>query len=184
MTYITQFAEIPEKEMQAFASYLKKLKVEKGEIVSESGKVCNHLYFVESGSLRNFYIKNNKDITISFTFADDFTTSIYSFVSRKPAYEFIEAMESSVLYCMHYDDLQKLFKEYPLLEHLYRIILEQYYIKMEERVIFSKFKTAKERYLDLLENRPEIIQKATVGNIASYLDISIETLSRIRSKPL
>jgi CRP-like cAMP-binding protein len=180
--YIRNFVDLPDSEVTAFTSKLRKLKLDKGEFLVSQGKVCNELCFVVSGALRSYYLKEGKDITISFTFANDFITSVYSFVSRKPAYESIEAMENSVLYSISYENLQELFKKHPLIEHLYRIILEQYYIKMEERIIFSKFKTAKERYLDLLENRTEIIQKASVGQIASYLDVSIETLSRIRSK--
>jgi hypothetical protein len=62
------------------------------------------------------------------------------------------------------------------------MILERYYIVLEEHQIFSKFKSAKERYLELMENRPKVIQKASVGQIASYLDMTIETLSRTRAK--
>ena len=90
--------------------------------------------------------------------------------------------EKSKILKMSYDNLNQCFKEYPELERSYRMILEKYYIVLEEHQIFSKFKSAKERYMELMENRPKVIQKASVGQIASYLDMTIETLSRTRAK--
>lgn len=180
--FLTQFYPISNDAITAFSDKLVKHDVKRGQIIARENEVENHLYFVSKGCLRSYYIKDSKDITISFTLDNDFVTSMYSFVSRKPSYEFIEALEDSIFYTIHYDDLQNLFKEYREVETLYRKVLQQYYIMMEERIIFSKFKTAKQRYHHLMETRPEIIQKASVGHVASYLDVSIETLSRIRSR--
>lgn len=180
--HINQFAEINDDALNAFTSKIISFKVRKNELLLKADNVCNYLYFLQSGSLISFYYKSGKKITIGFTFPNDFVTSLYSFVSRKPSYENIEAMEDSSILAISYQDLQDLFNTHPILEKVYRVILEHYYIKMEEKIIFDKFKTAKERYLNLMENRPEIIQKAGVGEIASFLSISIETLSRIRSK--
>ena len=91
-------------------------------------------------------------------------------------------MEKTISGKISHEDLWNLFEIYPNLERTYRLILEQYYITLEEQLIFSKFKSAKERYLEFMETRPKIIHKASVGQIASYLDMSIETLSRIRGK--
>lgn len=180
--FLTQFYPISNEAITAFSDKLVKHEVKRGQIIARENEVENHLYFVSSGCLRSFYIKNSKDISISFTLENDFVTSMYSFISRKPSYEFIEAIEDTIYYTIHYDDLQNLFEKFREVETLYRKVLQQYYIMMEERIIFSKFKTAKERYYHLMETRPEVIQKASVGDVASYLDISIETLSRIRSK--
>jgi hypothetical protein len=91
-------------------------------------------------------------------------------------------MEKTRVARINYVSLMKLFEKYQDLERTYRLILEQYYITLEEQLIFAKFKSARDRYLDLMEYRPRIIHKASVGQIASYLDMSIETLSRIRAK--
>lgn len=182
ISHISQFAQVDENAMSAFTSKVISLKIKKNDLLLEADNVCNYLYFLQKGSLISYYKKFGKKITIGFTFPNDFVTSLYSFVSRKPSYENIEAMEDSSILAISYQDLQELFDTHPVLEKVYRIILEHYYIKMEEKIIFDKFKTAKERYLNLMEHRPEIIQKAGVGEIASFLSISIETLSRIRSK--
>ena len=107
---------------------------------------------------------------------------MHSFITRKPSYEYIETLERSKIFQISHQNLNQCFQDYPELERTYRLILEKYYIVLEEHQIFSKFKSAKERYMELMENRPKVIQKASVGQIASYLDMTIETLSRTRAK--
>jgi hypothetical protein len=107
---------------------------------------------------------------------------MHSFITQKPSNESLEALEKTTTGKISQADLWSLFDSHPNLERTYRMILERYFIALEEQLIFSKFKSARERYLELFETRPKIIQKASVGQIASYLDMSIETLSRIRGK--
>ena len=182
LNLFSRFPEIEEDAKTAFANKLQILELDRGDLVEKAGEVCDHLYLVAEGSLRSYYYKDNKDITVSFALEGEFTTSMYSFISRQPGYENIEAMESSTVGKISHLELKELFETHPILERGYRIILEQYYIALEEQLIFTKFKSAKDRYLSLMESRPKIIHKASVGQIASYLDMSIETLSRIRGK--
>lgn len=177
-----QFPELSDEAKTAFSSHLELLEVERGDLVEQEGKVCNYLYYVKEGSARSYYNKDNKDVTVSFTLEGEFVTSMSSFITRKPSYENIEAMEKSLIARISHDALLILFEKHYELERTYRLILEQYYIMLEEQLIFAKFKSAKERYLDLMQFRPKVIHKASVGQIASYLDMSIETLSRIRGK--
>lgn len=176
------FPELSEEAKTAFTSELELLNVERGDLLEQEGKVCNYLYYIKDGSARSFYNKDNKDVTVSFTLEGEFVTAMHSFISRKPSYEAIEAMEKSTIARISHDTLLGLFEKHSGLERTYRMILEQYYIMLEEQLIFAKFKSAKDRYLDLMEFRPKVIHKASVGQIASYLDMSIETLSRIRGK--
>lgn len=179
---LDQFTDLGEEAKAAFASELELLNVERGELLEREGTVCNFLYFIREGSVRSYYIRDNKDVTVSFTLDGEFVTAMHSFISRKPSYENIEAMERTTIAKISHDSLQRLFALDIELERAYRMILEQYYIALEEQLIFAKFKSARERYLNLMENRPKVVQKASVGQIASYLDMSIETLSRIRGK--
>lgn len=167
---------------QEFISFLEEVKAEKGQKLEQEGQVSHHLYYIAEGSARSYYIRDNRDITVSFSLAGEFVTAMHSFITRSPSYETIETLEKSIIYRISYEDLQKCFLDYPDMERTYRIILEKYYIALEEQLIFSKFKSAKDRYLELMENKPKIIQKASVGQIASFLDMTIETLSRIRAK--
>ncbi len=181
-TVLESFPNVSPEAIAAFKSKFEPITFQKGDLLEKEGQVSNYLYFIEEGAARSYYIRDKRDITISFSLESEFVTSMYSFVTRKPSYEFIECIEKSQCHRILHEDLQTLFLQFPEIEHTYRLILEKYYIALEEQLIFTKFKSAKDRYLELIENRPKIIQKASVGQIASYLDMSIETLSRVRSK--
>lgn len=178
----SQFAFPDDGSKKAFLSKIEFKIYDRGQLLEEEGKICRHLHFIAEGSTRSFYLKNNRDITVSFSLENEFITSMHSFITQKPSYENIEAMEKTSTGRISREDLWELFDSFPKLERAYREILEQYYITLEEQLIFSKFKSAKERYLELMDTRPKVIQKASVGQIASFLDMSIETLSRIRGK--
>lgn len=175
------YPDIPENSLHLFFEKLQKKTLQKGDFLIRAGKICQHITYIQSGIVRSSYIRENKDITISFSVAGEFITAMSSFISQKSSYENIEALSETNVLQISYPELMVLMEQDKNLEHLYRLILEQYYVSLEELLIFSKFKTAKERYLELLQNRPLIIKYAAVGHIASYLDMSIETLSRIRS---
>jgi CRP-like cAMP-binding protein len=177
-----QFPFLDEDSKNAFVSKIQYQTYQKGDLLEEAGKPCRHLHFLVEGSVRSFYVKENRDVTVSFSLKKEFITSMHSFITHQPSYESIEALEKTTSGKISQEDLSSLFDSHPSLERTYRMILEHYYIALEEQLIFSKFKSARERYLELMENRPKIIQKASVGQIASYLDMSIETLSRIRGK--
>jgi CRP-like cAMP-binding protein len=121
-------------------------------------------------------------VTHWFSLAPDFFTSFHSFITLKPAVENIQLMEPSVLWSISKEQLSGLMQKYHEIERLVRIAYEGYYIRLEERFVNAQFKTATERYLDLLEQSPHILDRMPLGYIASYLGISQETLSRIRSR--
>ncbi len=177
-----KFQGISDKARQAFANQMELMEVEKGHLLVSEGQLSDYLFYFLTGSARSFYVRNNRDITVSFTLDGEFVTAMHSFITRKASYENIETLEKSKILRISHSALQKSFAEYPELERTYRMILEKYYIVLEEHQIFSKFKTAKERYLELMQNRPRVIQKASVGHVASYLGMTIETLSRTRAK--
>lgn len=146
------------------------------------GKICRHLYFLEQGALRGYYNLEGKEITHWFAFAQDFVTSFHSFITQQPAVENIQLLEGSILWVITKDNLTRLLNEYHEIERLVRIAYEKYYIRLEHRFVNAQFKTATERYQELLVEAPHIIERVPLGAIASYLGISQETLSRIRSK--
>ena len=132
--------------------------------------------------MRGFYNLDGKEITHWFAFEQDFVTSFHSFITRQPAVENIQLLEGSVLWSITKEKLAGLLNEYHEIERLLRIAYEKYYIRLEERYVNAQFKTATERYQHLLSQSPHIIERAPLGAIASYLGISQETLSRIRSR--
>ena len=159
-----------------------KIILSKNDFLLTEGKVCRHLYFLESGALRGFYTLEGKEITHWFGFEKDFVTSFHSFTTLEPAVENIQLLEGSILWAITKEKLTQLFNEYHEIERLMRIAYEKYYIRLEERFVNAQFKTASERYENLLQQTPHIIERVPLGYIASYLGISQETLSRIRGK--
>lgn len=156
--------------------------VAKNGFLVEAGKVCRHLYFLERGSVCGFYYLNGKRVTHWFAFENDFFTSFHSFITQQPAVENIQALEGSVMWAITKNDLNVLLENFPEIERVLRLAYEKYYIRLEERFVNAQFKTAAERYEQLLQQTPHIAERVPLGYIASYLGVSQETLSRIRSR--
>jgi CRP-like cAMP-binding protein len=154
----------------------------KNELLLSEGRICRHLYFLEKGAIRGFYNLDGKEITHWFGFENDFVTSFHSFITGEPALENIQLMEGSILWAIPKETLNELLSKHHEVERLVRIAYEKYYIRLEERFVNAQFKTATERYENLLQHSPFILERVPLGFIASYLGISQETLSRIRSK--
>ncbi len=154
----------------------------KNELLVSVRKTCRHLYFMEQGSLRGYYSLDEKEITYWFGFERDFVTSFHSFITQQPSIENVQLLETSVLWMISKDKLNSIMDQYREIERLVRIAYENYYIRLEERFVNAQFRSAAERYSDLLQSAPHIIERIPLGYIASYLGISQETLSRIRSK--
>ncbi len=154
----------------------------RNEEVLRNGRFCNHLYFVTQGMLRGYYIIDNKEVSNWLATEGDFCTSYYSFIARTTSYETIEAIEKSEVQAISYANLNKVYNLFPETERAGRLILEEYYSRLEERMISLQFKSAKERYEGLQKNRPELLKRAPLGCIASYLGMTQETLSRIRAE--
>ncbi len=157
------------------------LKVKRRKPLAESGKVCESLFYIQSGLIRGYYYHKRKDITNWFSVENEFATSMYSFVSGKPNMENIETLEDSELLVIKRKDLNFLYENFSEMNLLGRILMEKYYLELGERAVSLQFQTAKERYGAFLQKRPDLFDRVKLGQIASYLGITIETLSRIRS---
>lgn len=180
---ITETHKIGHTAQKALASKVQKITLDKGGFLVEESKTCNRLFFLERGSVRGYYNLDGKEITHWFGFESDFITSFYSFITEKPSLESVQTLETSVLWAITKKDLISLYDDYPEIERFVRMTYEKLYIRLEERYVNAQFKTAKQRYNDLLDTNPQIIQRVPLGYIASFLGISQETLSRTRAKP-
>ncbi|GAA4326279.1 Crp/Fnr family transcriptional regulator [Mucilaginibacter gynuensis] len=162
---------------------VKKEYFRKKTILLKDGQVSKHIYFINSGFARAYYLTpDGKEYTSWFMGKGDLMISVFSFYTQKPAAEYIELLEDSELLSMSWQQLQGIYAEHPEFNFHGRQLTEKYYILAEERNILLRTLSAKERYERLLETHPGILQKAQLGQIASYLGISQETLSRVRGK--
>jgi CRP-like cAMP-binding protein len=163
-------------------SVCRSLSVPKNKLIVEADHRCSDLYFIEKGLIRGYYFEDGKEITSWFAQENEFATCFYAFIANKPSFENIQALEDCELIRLSHAALQGLYAKFPETERLGRIITENYYIKLEERLLSLQFKTAKERYHSLTKAKPSLLQRASLGQIASYLGITQETLSRIRAE--
>lgn len=182
ISLITNHHSLSDDSVAALQQSLTMITVPKNDHLLTEGKICRHLYFLEKGAIRGYYNADGKEITHWFGFENDFVTSFHSFITGTPAVENIQLLEGSVLWSISKDTLTGLLNQYPDIERLVRIIYEKYYIRLEERYVNAQFRSAKERYENLMAQTPHILERVSLGFIASYLGISQETLSRIRSK--
>ena len=154
--------------------------VTKGHLILNEGKTCDRLYFIAKGTVRTYHYQNGKDITYWIYQDNAMITSWHSYILRKPASEYIETTEDSILVSLSYNEWQELYLNHPKLERFGRLILEEQMALLDDFFKGYYFLTAKEKYELLTTAFPTITQRANLGHIASMLGISQETLSRIR----
>ncbi|HYC27273.1 MAG TPA: Crp/Fnr family transcriptional regulator [Chitinophagaceae bacterium] len=181
-TYIKTLIPVTPQLEAALESSISRQTLSKNEILLNAREKCPFLYFITSGLLRGYYFNEDKEVTHWFARENEFATSFYAFITRERSAEFIQAIEHCEVIRINYDDLQALYHKFPETERIGRLLIEQYYIRLESRLLGLQFTSAKERYQKLLSERPELLQRVTLGQIASYLGITQETLSRIRGE--
>ncbi|HUM52624.1 MAG TPA: Crp/Fnr family transcriptional regulator [Chitinophagales bacterium] len=182
ITFLQQFGELPTDLVDSIEQVVRKMEFPKKHILVKKGSVCNYLYFMEKGLARNFFEEVDKELTNDIVLEGELLVSFSSFISRTASLETIELLEDSVLLAIHYDDLQTLYNTFPIMERIGRMIAEHHYNSLAMKSYRLKFSNSSERYQYLFENKIEIVKRAPLGIIASYLGMTIENLSRIRGK--
>lgn len=177
----SRYPEMTREGRQLLAEIIIRQEVNKGEIPLTEGQVCHEIVFVGKGMLRQFYYKNGKDVTEHFSYEGCIIICIESFLKQEPTRLMVEALEPSVVYKLPYDALQRLITQSSEINAFYRKILEHSLIVSQIKADAWRFETARERYNLLMERHPEIIKRAPLAHIASYLLMTPETLSRVRA---
>ncbi len=154
----------------------------KGEILGEAGKVCNIIAFIEKGAVIPFNIVNDKKHIYNFFFEGEFVSDYESFLTRLPAKYGLEAIEDTITWDMHYDDLQVMYQRYPEFERIGRIAAEGQFIRLARQISSLLAEKPEERYQNLVHEKPLVLQRAPQYLVASFLGITPEALSRIRKR--
>lgn len=178
---IVQLSSVSSDALEWLSENMESFHFKKNEIILKEASICRYLYYLNTGMIGGYTQTEDKKICNWISIEEDFATSYYSFISRKTSYETIVCIEDSQTQAISYTNLHQLYQLFPETERVGRLILEDYYSRLEERLISIQFKSAKERYQLLCEQRPELIKRAPLGLIAGYLGINQETLSRIRA---
>lgn len=161
--------------------FLVRKEFAKGDMILKKGDISNAILFVGKGMLRQFYYKNNKDVTEHFSYEGCILMCIESFLKQEPTKLMVEALEPTIVYLFPYDVVQTLAEENWEINMFYRKTLEYSLIVSQIKADSWRFETARERYNLLFNTHPEIIKRAPLAHIASYLLMTPETLSRVRS---
>lgn len=159
-------------------------ELEKGELLLKEGEISRNIVVVGSGMLRQFYFKNGKDVTEHFAYEGSIVMCIESTLKREPTRLMIEALEDSVVFLIPYEKLLLLADISKEINMFYRKMLEHSLIESQIKADAWRFETAQERYTRLMEKQPEVIKRAPLSDIASYLLMTPETLSRVRASML
>ena len=154
----------------------------KKSVLLREGDINTHVCMVTNGLVRSYYLNEGREITSRFMDEGFIITSWISFYTRKPGNEFIETQEDTTLACVHYNDIQKLYDEFPEFNIIGRKQVEYSFYLSELRTRMLRKHTAEEKYKFFLENHPNLMQRVSLKHIASYLGMNEETLSRVRTQ--
>lgn len=155
----------------------------KNYLLLKQGKNCEHLWFMTKGAVRYFYTsEEGKETNTWLSLDQQIVTDAPSLIRQDAAQESIQLLEDSEFYVISYRTLQRLLQKHHSLALWYIKLVEQHYVQqIEDRIADLQFLDAKQRYFKLLDQFPDIVRRISLGHIASYLNITQETLSRIRA---
>lgn len=173
---------LPEGSRSALKKNIAEVTYSKGYLLFRADKTETNIYFIKKGIVRAYTDQDDNEITYWFGKEGQTVISMKSYVENQKGYENIELLEDGELYVLKTKDLQKLFNEDIHIANWGRKFAEQELVIMEERFICRQFRTATERYKELLKDAPDLLQRVPLGHIASYLGITQVSLSRIRAE--
>lgn len=172
---------LPDSSKQLLKSCVTEICYPKGHILLKADKVEDKIYFIKKGIARAYSLTENAEVTFWFGKEGDTVLSMKSYVANQKGYEDIELLEDCELYELKTTDLQRLFETDIHIANWGRKYAENELVKTEERLVSRQFKTATERYAELMQHNPELLQRVQLGHVASYLGITQVSLSRIRA---
>lgn len=178
---LSNLIQLSDTEWHTFKNLLSEKTYPAKATLLHAGKTATELYFIVQGLLRIYHLEDGKEISTYFACDDQFVSPFASLITQSPSFQYIEAVEPTSLYSIPYRRLTELYQASSSFEKLGRILAEQNYLCMVERMLILQTKTAKEKYLDFIKNNPpKIVQRTPQHQIASFLGIAPESLSRIR----
>jgi len=180
--YLEQFPHYTPSAYESALPYLSSKEIKAGDFLLEQGRVSRHIAFIEKGLLRLFYLNEGKEVTNCFCRENTITCSYKSLITQQESEMAIQAIEDSSLIVLSYDSVQKLLEKDFFWQSVGRLAAENEYIISESHNRFLKDLSATDRYLEVLNNDEEILQRVPLNYLASYLQVAPETLSRIRNK--
>ena len=172
---------LSDSEISNGLDYFETKTFEKNDVLIEAGQICRWMAYVNTGILRNFYMSSNdEEVTYCLTFPNKVVSAFSSFMTQKATFENIQALTSGELLIITRKQYYQLMNSNENWLKFSRLVAEQSYVEMENRLLALQMESAKKRYSDLISNNPEFIQQVPLKYLASYLGITQRHLSRLR----
>lgn len=164
------------------AKKLKQKQIKKKEYLLNEGNTSRHVCFIHTGLLRCFYVEGDKEVSAWFMKEGDVVFSIESFHTQTPSYESIQALEDTFISYIDYEELEYIYRQFPEFNFNGRVLEIHYHILWARQLHSIRMHTRQQRYQLLLENHPELIKRVPAKYLASYLDIEVTSLSKIKGE--
>ena len=179
-----KYSTMTHEELDTLESILVPKRYSKGEMILKEGDVCENIYYIDKGLVRQFYFKNNKELTEHIGSDGEIFMCIESLFKEEPTRLQIEALEPSSIYLIPKHRLEQVALHNVNIQILYRKILEESLIISQIKADMLRFESAQNRYRRLCKLNPQVVLRTPLVYIASYLQMTPETLSRVRSSTL
>jgi len=179
-----RYSTMTHEELDMLESILVPMKFAKGTKILDEGEVCRNIYWVVKGLVRQYYFKNGKELTEYMATENTICMSIESLFREAPSNQVIQALEPTIVYALPMHDLEAAAMKSVNIQMLYRKILEESLIISQQRADMLRFESAQDRYQKLVKSAPQLVLRAPLVYIASYLQMTPETLSRVRTAVL
>ena len=179
-----KYSTMTHDELDTLESILVPMKFNKGQMILQEGEVCRYFYYIDRGLLRQFYQKHGKEVTEHIGEDHTIVMCIESLFREEPTHLEVEALEASVVYAIPKVDLERVALHNVNIQIMYRKILEESLILSQVHADLVRFETAHDRYKKMCKLMPQVVLRAPLVYIASYLQMTPETLSRVRSSIL
>lgn len=178
---VARFIDLTAEEKDQFTSVIQIKKLRKKQYLVQEGDVCRFEAFINKGSMRSFSIDDKGyEHVVLFGIEDWWIGDLYSFFTQTPSRYNVEALEDSELFCLDKPSLEKLYSDIPKFERFFRILIQNAFIAQQQRIIANMSQSAEQRYHDFINRYPQFEKRFPQYQVASYLGIKPESLSRIR----
>jgi CRP-like cAMP-binding protein len=181
LSYFDDYVALDDREKEELSRRAKERKIKRRQFILQENDICRHYSFITDGCFKMYGIdKSGKEHNLQFAAENDWIADLGSFHSDKPSKLYIEALEPSVIIQLEKKDLIFFYVNYPTFNRNFRVIIENKFIELQNRVLQNISSTAEERYLTFLEQYPTLSNRLAGTQIASYLGVTPEFLSKIR----
>lgn len=179
-----RYSTMTHEELDVLENILVPMKFQKGEMILSEGQVCTNIYWIAKGLVRQFYFKNGKELTEHMATENNIVMCIESLFKEEPTRLQIIALEPTIIYALPKDELEQASIRSVNIQMLYRKILEESLILSQVHADMLRFESAQDRYVKLVKRQPQLVLRAPLVYIANYLQMTPETLSRVRTSAL